>query len=118
MGVQQVLFGLGGIITFSVTIYYTLQILNNFKKHEKLSASRFFLDDRAPFAFQVIAFIAVIYSLGMLYAALGTLYGISLLNLFATIPAVALFASTLYFLHRIEIITQPDYLDDREQTEE
>lgn len=97
--------GAVGIGLFSMTIYYNLKILSHFKEHEEFSLTMFFLDKRGPFAFELLSFAAVIYSFGMLYAALGIPYDKPVLGVFSKGSAFLMFVTLLYFLHHIARIT-------------
>ncbi len=105
--------GAAGIGLFSLTFYYNLMILNHFKEHEEFSLTKFFLDDRAPFAFELLSFSAVIYSFGMLYASLGIPYNEPVLGYLSKSTAVLLFTTLLYFLRHVARLTaKPGEMDE------
>lgn len=112
-GYEEIILGSAGIGLFAMTFYYNLLILNNFKEHEEFSLTKFFLDRRGPFAFQLVSFSAVIFSFGMLYAALGIPNEEPILGLMSKSTSLVLFITLLYFLRHVARITsKPGEFED------
>lgn len=111
MGFEEMVLGAVGVGLFSTMLYYNLLIMNNLKKHEELSLTMFFLDSQGPLMFQLAVSATVIYSIGMLYAALAIPYNAPLLNLYSKVTSVVLFVILTMFVRHIAIITSKRHVE-------
>lgn len=105
MGFEEMLLGAVGIGLFSTMLYYNLVIMNNFQEHEELSLAMFFLDARGPLMFQLVVSATIIYSLGMLYAALAIPYHEPFLDSYSKITSILLFIVFTVFMRHVAYIT-------------
>lgn len=105
MYLAETLFGAAGILLFAVMAFYTLEILRNIWKHEKFSMSQFFLSEKGVSAFKVLVVSAMIFSVGMIGAAVALVVDIALLEDVSKIGSVILFMGYVYFLRTVSHLT-------------
>lgn len=98
-------FGLAGMLLFGFMIKLNLEILENFRDHEKVSMVKFFLREEALDAFRVLVLGSMIFAIGMVSASMGLIIDNSLLGTFSKLSSVVLFLSYIYFLRTISSVT-------------
>ncbi|MCJ7479210.1 MAG: hypothetical protein MUP63_03485, partial [Candidatus Nanohaloarchaeota archaeon QJJ-7] len=85
-------------------MYYSIIILNHLQGPEGSIAS-FFVDERTPLAFEVMAGSLLIFSAGMIYGSLGSMLEVPLLMSISAFGAFIGGIGFIYFLREISVIT-------------
>lgn len=94
-----------GTVLFAIVTYYSYQILQNFEDHHDYSLVMFFVDEKASYAFWILASSAIIFSLGMAMGNLGMVYANELLGVLALLSSFVLFLGLGYFAVNIADVT-------------
>jgi len=106
MLLAETVFGLLGIALFAAMIYYTVSTLENIWRHEELSLTKFFIKPGAINSLKVLVISALIFSLGMVLAAVAMLMDIPLLSDVSKFSSIILFSGTVYFFYNLSKITE------------
>ena len=105
MIVEDIVYGAYGAAMFFVMVYYTVRILENFRKHPELSMANFFNLKRTATVFKTLSIVTAVLSIGYTFDMLGVFFGIFPMDYISVFVNFMMFIVMVYFFRSIFIIT-------------
>lgn len=94
-----------GTLMFSVATYYSYDIIQNFEDHRDYSLTMFYLSEKGSHSFWIIGFSTILFSIGMTFGNLGTLYSNNYLMVFGLLSSFMLFLGIGFFTANLSDVT-------------
>ncbi|MFB6203869.1 MAG: hypothetical protein ABEK01_05250 [Candidatus Nanohaloarchaea archaeon] len=94
-----------GTLLFSLTTFYSYQIVQHFEDHREYSLTMFSLNEKATYSFWIMSFSAIIFALGMAIGNLGMGINNPLLGVLALFSSFVLFLGLAFFTVNVSDVT-------------